>query len=34
MFMVAVCVGTGVGVNALLSRRLGQQDPEGANAVA
>ena len=30
MFMVAVCVGTGVGVNALLSRRLGQQDPAGA----
>ena len=24
MFMVAVCVGTGVGVNALLSRRLGE----------
>lgn len=34
MFMIAVCVGTGVGVNALLSRRLGEQDPEGANAVA
>lgn len=34
MFMVAVCVGTGVGVNALLSRRLGEQDPVGANAVA
>ena len=34
MFMISVCVGTGVGVNALLSRRLGEQDPEGANAVA
>lgn len=34
MFMIAICVGTGVGVNALLSRRLGERDQEGANAVA
>ena len=34
MFMVAVCVGTGVGVNALLSRRLGEGDRPGAAAVA
>ena len=34
MFMIAVCVGTGVGVNALLSRRLGERDREGADAVA
>lgn len=34
MFMIAVCVGTGVGVNALLSRRLGEQDRDGASAVA
>ena len=34
MFMIAVCVGTGVGVNALLSRRLGEQDRAGASAVA
>lgn len=34
MFMIAVCTGTGVGVNALLSRRLGERDPVGASAVA
>ena len=34
MFMVAVCVGTGVGVNALLSRRLGEGDRAAAGAVA
>lgn len=34
MFMVAVCVGTGVGVNALLSRRLGEGDRTAAGAVA
>lgn len=34
MFMIAVCVGTGVGVNALLSRRLGERDQAGADAVA
>lgn len=34
LFLVAICVGLGVGVNALLSRRMGQGDAEGANAVA
>ena len=34
MFMVAVCVGAGVGLNALLSKRLGQGDREEAKAVA
>ena len=34
MLMLAVAVGTGVGVNALLSRRLGQKDFDGANQVA
>ena len=34
MFMVAVCVGTGVGVNALLSRRLGEGDRGAAGAAA
>ena len=34
LFMIAICVGTGVGVNALLSRRLGQRDQAGADAVA
>lgn len=32
--MIAVCVGTGVGVNSLLSRRLGERDVESANRVA
>ena len=32
--MIAVATGTGVGVNALLSRRLGQKKQEEANAVA
>ncbi|MEQ2442278.1 MATE family efflux transporter [Pseudoflavonifractor intestinihominis] len=32
--MVAICVGTGVGVNAMLSRRLGEKKPEAACAVA
>ena len=34
MFMVAVCVGAGVGLNALLSKRLGQGDRTEARAVA
>lgn len=34
MFMVAVCVGAGVGLNALLSKRLGQGDRTEAQAVA
>lgn len=34
MLMVAVCVGTGVGFNALLARRLGQRRVEEANQVA
>lgn len=34
MFMVAVCVGVGVGLNALLSKRLGQGDRTEAKAVA
>ena len=29
--MIAVAVGTGVGINALLSRNLGEKDYEGAN---
>ena len=32
--MLAVSTGTGVGVNALLSKRLGMKDYEGANRVA
>lgn len=32
--MIAVAVGTAVGINALLSRTLGQQDFEKANEVA
>lgn len=32
--MIAVAVGTGVGINALLSRSLGQKDQELANATA
>ena len=32
--MIAVSVGTGVGINALLSRSLGQKDQERANKTA
>ncbi len=32
--MISVATGTGVGINALLSRRLGQQRPEEARVVA
>ncbi len=32
--MIAICVGTGVGVNAMLSRRLGENRAGEANAVA
>ena len=32
--MIAVGVGTGVGINALLSRRLGERDFHAANAIA
>ena len=32
--LIAVAVGTGVGVNALLSRKLGEKDFEGANKIA
>ena len=32
--MIAVGVGTGVGINALLSRKLGEKDNEGANKIA
>ena len=32
--MIAVAIGTGVGVNALTSRRLGAKDFEGANKIA
>ncbi len=32
--MIAICVGTGAGVNAILSRRLGEKRHEDANAVA
>ena len=34
MFMISVAVGTGVGVNSLISRRLGQKNQEDANAAA
>lgn len=34
MFMVAVCVGAGVGLNALLSKRLGQRERTEAKSVA
>lgn len=34
LLMIAVATGTGVGVNALLSRRLGQKKQKEANAVA
>jgi len=33
-FMVAVAVGTGVGINALLSRSLGEKDQKSANKIA
>lgn len=33
-FMVAIFIGTGVGINALLSRRLGEKRSEDANQVA
>ena len=32
--MISVAVGTGVGINALLSKSLGQKDPETANKAA
>lgn len=32
--MISVCVGTGVGINALLSRSLGQKDQKKANQTA
>ncbi len=32
--LIAIAVGTGVGVNALLSRKLGQKDFDGANKIA
>lgn len=32
--MIAICVGTGAGINAMLSRRLGEKRPGEANAVA
>ena len=32
--MISVAVGTGVGINALLSRKLGEKDFEGANRAA
>lgn len=34
MLMLAVAVGTGVGVNAILSRRLGQRNQQAVNAIA
>nr|WP_297171017.1 MATE family efflux transporter [uncultured Agathobaculum sp.] len=34
LLMIAVATGTGVGVNALLSRRLGEKKQDDANAVA
>lgn len=34
MLMLAVSVGTGVGVNAILSRRLGQKNQKAANEIA
>lgn len=33
-FMIAICVGTGVGINAMLSRRLGQGELEKAQNIA
>ena len=32
--MISICVGTGVGVNTILSRRLGERRPAEASAVA
>jgi len=32
--LIAIAVGTGVGVNALLSRKLGEKDFDGANRIA
>ena len=32
--LIAIAVGTGVGVNALLSRKLGEKDFKGANKIA
>jgi len=32
--LIAIAVGTGVGVNALLSRKLGEKDRDGANKIA
>lgn len=32
--LIAIAVGTGVGVNALLSRKLGEKDGDGANSIA
>ena len=34
IMIIAISVGTGVGLNALLSKNLGQQNKEGVNAVA
>lgn len=34
ILMIAVCVGTGVGLNAMLARKLGAGDIPGANSVA
>ncbi len=34
MLVVSVCVGTGIGVNTMISRRLGQKRPEEAGAMA
>lgn len=33
-FLIAVAAGTGVGINALLSKSLGEKDTEGANKIA
>ena len=30
LLIIAICVGTGVGINALLSKKLGEKDTEGA----
>ncbi|MEG1396068.1 MAG: MATE family efflux transporter [Oscillospiraceae bacterium] len=34
MMMIAICVGTGIGVNAMVARRLGEKRVEDASAVA